>query len=81
MIWYRRDLDRGVVILQQQVRELSRDLAELKGETTAWQAGHTEQHKSDETARISGRRWLITTWLACMAIVVTLLVAILARVR
>lgn len=81
MTSYRREIDRGVVTLQQQVRELSHDLAELKGETSQWQHDHQVQHDTDLAARTAGRRWLVTTWLAAMAIVVTLLIAILAKVH
>lgn len=56
-----------MTILQQQVRELSTDLAELKGETRAWQIGHNETHTLEERDRVSSRRWVLGFAVAALA--------------
>jgi hypothetical protein len=73
VIPYRREIDRGVVTLQAQVRELAHDMAELKGETRTWQAAHDTQHQSEARERISGRRWMITTSIAALVGLVAVL--------
>lgn len=77
-------MDRGVTILQQQVRELSTDLAELKGETRAWQQGHNQTHESEQRDRVAGRRWLVgigVAGLASAAAVIGLLVDVVYQVH
>lgn len=81
---YRREIDRGVITLQAQVRELATDLAELKGKTDAWQEGHDRRHGQDERDRITARRWLIGTGIAgvaAMATAIGLLVDIAAHIH
>lgn len=81
---YRREIDRGVITLQAQVRELATDLAELKGETRTWQEGHDRTHAAEQHDRTAGRRWLIGAGIAgvaSMAAVVGLLFDILSHVH
>ena len=80
----RRELDRGVITLQAQMRELHTDLAELKGETRAWQQAHTAAHETDQRDRVSGRRWLIGVGIAgvaSMSAVAGLLVDVLMHIH
>lgn len=50
--------------LSTQMAEVIKDVAELRGETKLWQQEHDRAHIAAEEARISGRRWLITTGIA-----------------
>ena len=79
-----RELDRGVTTLQTQVRELAHDLAELKGETRAWQGAHTTTHIQEARDRVAGRRWIIgiaVAGAASMSTVIGLLIDIAAHVH
>lgn len=81
---YRREIDRGVVTLQAQVRELATDLAELKGQTGEWQQAHDRRHGQDERDRVSARRWIIGTGIAgvaAMATAIGLLIDIAAHIH
>ena len=94
----RRDLDRlaarvdqmdqhgtrGVTAIQVQITDLVKDLAELKGETRAWQEAHSAAHAQEARDRVMGRRWLIGTGIAgivAMATAVGLLIDIAAHVH
>ena len=84
MMRYSREMDRGVVTLQTQVRELAHDLAELKGETRTWQESHDRAHIQENRDRLAGRRWLIATGVAgvaSMAAAIGLLIDIAAHVH
>jgi hypothetical protein len=84
MMTYKREIDRGVVTLQAQVREMSADLAELKGQSHEWQQAHDRRHGQDEHDRISARRWIIGTGIAgvaAMATAIGLLVDIAAHLH
>jgi hypothetical protein len=79
-----RDGTRGVGVLQSQMIEVAKDVAELKAEAHAWQITHERQHQADTAERTSGRRWLITTAIAALALLVTalaLLISIAAHPR
>lgn len=60
---------RGVGVLQTQVMELIKDLAELRAQAGSWQERHDSQHAADTRERVIGRRWVVGT---CIAIVVML---------
>ena len=79
-----RDGTRGVAVLQAQLTDLAKDMAELKGESRTWQQAHESQHQADAAERVSGRRWLVTTaiaGLASMAAAIGLLIDIAAHVH
>jgi hypothetical protein len=50
--------------LSTQLAEVIKDLAELRTETRVWQDRHARDHTETEKARVTGRRWLITTGVA-----------------
>lgn len=50
--------------LSTQLAEVIKDLAELRTETRVWQDRHETAHTAAESARMAGRRWLITTGIA-----------------
>jgi hypothetical protein len=75
---------RGVGALQVQVTDLAKDVAELKGESRAWQTTHESQHQADAAERLQGRRWLVTTGIAGLVAMMTaigLLIDIAAHVH
>lgn len=79
-----RDGTRGVGVLQSQLTDLAKDMAELKGESRTWQQTHEHQHQADAAERLSGRRWLVTTAIAALALLITaigLLVGIVAHMH
>lgn len=79
-----RDGTRGVAVLQAQMTDLAKDVAELKGESHTWQEAHERQHMADAAERVSGRRWLVTTaiaGLASMATAIGLLIDIASHVH
>ena len=75
---------RGVGAIQTQLTDLVKDLAEMKSEMNNRFEAHQRVHDQDHRDRISGRRWLITTGIAglvSMATVVGLLIEILSKVH
>jgi hypothetical protein len=79
-----REGSRGVAVLQTQMTDLAKDVAELKGEASSWQATHERAHQAEARDRISGRRWLVTTGiagLAAMATAIGLLIDIAAHIH
>jgi hypothetical protein len=70
---------RGVGAMQQQVIALVATVSRLDSDTRAWQRDHQKEHTDDAKARVAGRRWLIGTCLAGVAVIVTLLGVILAH--
>jgi hypothetical protein len=48
---------RGMAVINIQLAELTKDVAELGGESRAWQVAHERQHEHDQAQRVSGRRW------------------------
>lgn len=82
MMPYRREIDRGVTVLQQQVRELATDVAELKGQAVTWQQTHERTHLQDKRDRTSERHWMIGTAIAglvALCTVIGLLITLLAQ--
>ena len=67
---------RGVGVVQAQLTEVARDLAELKAEVDKRFDRHQLVHEQEADQRVAGRRWSVGTVLA----ILTLLVAILALV-
>jgi hypothetical protein len=72
---------KGVAVVQTQLNEVVRDLVELKAEVDKRFDAHQRQHAQEAEARIAGRRWLIGTSLAALAIIVTLLLNITIRLH
>ena len=78
------DGTRGVGVLQQQITEVVRDLAELKTETSSWQSTHTQQHEAVQKERRETRRWVFGFAVAALASLGTiggLLFEILSRLH
>jgi hypothetical protein len=75
---------RGVGIIQNQITDLIKEVAELKQETRAWQTTHETQHEKDERDRTTGRRWLVGTGIAgigCMIAILGLLVQLAQEIH
>jgi hypothetical protein len=72
---------KGVAVVQTQLNEVVRDLVELKAEVDKRFDAHIRQHAQEARDRVTGRRWLIGTSLAALAIVVTLLLNITIRLH
>lgn len=70
---------RGVGVLQNQLTELVKDLTEMKADLSTRFEAHQRVHDQDHADRISGRRWLITTGIAGLAAMGTV-IAMLADV-
>lgn len=67
---------KGVAVVQTQLNEVVRDLVELKAEVDKRFDSHQRQHTLEARDRVNGRRWAVGTFLAALAIVVTLLLNI-----
>lgn len=82
---------KGVAGLQVQLTELVKDVLELKGDMNTRFTSHEKVHENDmkhreadEKNRVSGRRWLIGTAIAALAVLATvvgLLFDILTQIR
>lgn len=68
---------RGVGVLSVQVADVIKDVAELGAQIES----HRREHEATERARVTGRRWLIGTGLAALALVESPLLYLLAHVR
>jgi hypothetical protein len=64
---------RGVGTLQVRIDEIIKDLAELKVGYAEWQTGHLIMHKAESDDARTSRRYILTTSIAILAIVVTVL--------
>lgn len=67
---------KGVAVVQAQLHEVVRDLVELKAEVDKRFDAHQRQHSQEAADRVNGRRWAIGSFLAALAILVTLLLNI-----
>lgn len=56
-----------------------RELHDLRESVTKWQRDHTHQHAEDARGAVNGRRWVISTCLAAMVMLIALL-ALVAQV-
>lgn len=75
---------KGVGVVQAQLTEVVKDLAELKGDVSLRFAAHQQVHEQDQQQRREGRRWLIGIGLAgigTMATVVGLLIGVLSNLH
>ena len=72
---------RGVGVVQAQLVEVVKDLADLKAEVNSRFDAHARVHDQDTRDRVNSRRWAIGTFLAALAIVVTLLLNITLHLR
>jgi translation initiation factor 2 gamma subunit (eIF-2gamma) len=72
---------KGVAVVQTQLIEVVKDLTELKAEVNARFDAHLKEHDQEALARSANRRWAIGTFIAALAIVVTLLLNITFRLR
>ena len=72
---------KGVGVVQVQLIEVVKDLAELKGEVDKRFDVHMQMHSQDTAARVAARRWAVGTFLTALAIVVTLLLNITLHLR
>lgn len=64
---------RGVGTLQVRIDELVKDFAELKVDQVNWQAGHLALHQQETQSAQQSRRYILTTSIAILALVVTIL--------
>lgn len=71
-----RDGTRGVIVLQERISELAKDVIRLESALTA----HEVSHQNEAAARERGRRWLITTGIALVVMLCAVL-ALLVQVR
>jgi hypothetical protein len=60
-------------VLQSQLTDLIKEVAELRAETRGWQGGHESQHEKDKRDQLTGRRWLIGTCVGILAAMVALI--------
>lgn len=84
MTAWRRDIDRLTQRIDAKLTEVAADVAELKTEAHGWQQSHERQHEAETAERTTGRRWLVSTLIAALALLVTavgLLVSINAHVH
>ena len=72
---------KGVAVVQSQLTDVVKDLAELKGEVDKRFDAHMREHALEAQARIAARRWAIGTAIAGLAIIVTLLLNITLHLR
>lgn len=86
---------KGVAVVQAQMTDVVKDLAELKTEVNVrfdsaakgelqWHKDHLTMHEQEKRDRVTGRRWLIGTGVAgvaSMAAVLALLVDVLHHVH
>lgn len=73
-----------LAVLQSQMHEMSRDVADMRSETREWQAKHEAAHETEREERLSGRRWVAGSaiaGLASMAAVVGMFVELLSRIH
>ena len=72
---------KGVLVVQTQLVDVIKDLAELKAEVDKRFDVHVLVHERDRADRVAARRWVIGTALAALAIVITLLLNITLHLR
>ena len=75
---------RGVTAMQVQVTDLIKDVLDLKSEMNNRFQKHQQQHEVAERERRAGRRWLLSTVIAALVVLVailTLLLQIAGKVR
>lgn len=72
---------KGVAVVQAQLLEVVKDLTELKADVNARFDAHLREHAQESADRTATRRWMIGTFLAALAIIVTLLLNITLRLR
>lgn len=75
---------RGIGVVQAQLTDVVKNLAEMKSEVNTRFEAHQRVHDRDEQARVSGRRWMIATtatMLGGLAGVLGLLVEILQHLH
>lgn len=64
---------RGVGSLQVRIDELVKDFTEMKIATSEWQTDHLRMHKEETDNARQSRRYILTTTIAILALVITLL--------
>ena len=72
---------KGVAVVQSQLVDVVKDLAELKAEVDKRFDVHMREHVQEAKDRTAARRWAIGSFLAALAIVVSLLLNIAIRIR
>jgi len=60
---------RGVILVQERLADVAKDVAKLEGQMAA----HELLHERDRKERVSGRRWLAGTVIAALAAMVAIL--------
>ena len=72
---------RGVGVVQAQLTDVVKDLVELKSDVSARFDAHQRVHDQDERNRASARRFTVTTTLAILALLLTLIGLVLYHGR
>jgi hypothetical protein len=72
---------KGVAVVQTQLIDVVKDLAELKAEVDKRFDAHMRDHAQEARDRVSARRWAIGTFIAALAVIVTLLLNITFHLR
>jgi hypothetical protein len=72
---------KGVAVVQTQLVDVVKDLAELKAEVDKRFDAHMRDHAEDTKDRTAARRWAVGTFIAALAIVVSLLLNITLHLR
>jgi hypothetical protein len=72
---------KGVAVVQTQLVDVVKDLAELKAEVDKRFDAHMRDHAQETKDRTAARRWAIGTFIAALTVVVTLLLNITFRLR
>lgn len=70
---------KGVAVVQAQLVEVVRDITELKAEVNARFDAHQRVHDRDQAAQTGARRYALTTTVAVLALLVTILALLIAR--
>jgi len=72
---------RGVVVVQERLIELSKEVARLDEQVKFRFEAHDKQHSDEKRDHVSGRRWLITTGIAGVIAMVTIIALLVDVVR
>jgi BMFP domain-containing protein YqiC len=72
---------KGVAVVQSQLVDVVKDLAELKGEVDKRFDAHMRDHTQETRDRAAARRWAVGSFIAALAVIVTLLLNIAIRIR
>lgn len=72
---------KGVAVVQTQLTDLVKDVVRLEAELDKRFDEHAHMHTAEAQSRTVSRRWAVSTFLAALAIIVTLLLNITIRLH